>query len=59
MYGSAKLYSGPMQQITQTNQLTESGKNNVQTVFGSVYNFKMDHTLRRDARENVQEAAQD
>ena len=26
-------------------------KENVQTVFRSVYNFKMDHNLRRDARE--------
>ena len=28
-----------------------TGKKNVQTVFRSVYNFKMDHNLRRDARE--------
>ena len=30
---------------------TSSEKKNVQNVFRSVYNFKMDHNLRRDARE--------
>ena len=30
---------------------SSSEKKNVETVFRSVYNFKMDHDLRRDARE--------
>ena len=30
---------------------SSSGKKKIQTVFRSVYNFKMDHILQRDARE--------
>ena len=29
---------------------TLTGKKNVETVFRSIYNFKMDHNSRRDAR---------
>ena len=49
----ANITSESINKVLKT--FSSSGNKIFQAVFRSVYKFKMDHNLRRDARENVQE----